>query len=200
VVGRVLVDMLVANTVARADDERRAELVGALARLPDPVARPMCTPRSAEAARVEQQPERVDPGKRSRGRRSRVVVDEEGEGDPLPLDEVGGVVTVAGPDHHDLGAEAPDFVVVLTQLRGVLPAEQSTEVAEEDQHDRPVLPIATQPVVDAGRVRQLDSSECPKIYGRQSRTWRRGDAGDATLEPWRHPSPEWTSPRPSSGP
>jgi len=165
VVGGVLVDMLVANATTRAEDKCRAELVGALARLRQPVARPVRTPRASEAARVEEQPERVDPAKGCRGRRVRVVVDENGERNPLLLDEVGGVAAVSRPNCHDLGAEAPDLVVVLTQLRGVLPAEQSAEVPEKDQHDGPILPVPTQPMGDTGRIIQLDGSESLKIHG-----------------------------------
>jgi len=54
---------------------------------------------------------------------------------------------------------------MVTQLRNVLPAEQSAEVTEKDQHDGPVLPVATEPVGNAGRVLQLDGSECLKIHG-----------------------------------
>jgi len=165
VVRGVLVDMLVAHSIPRSDHERRPELVGPLAGLADAVAGPMRPSRAAEAARVEQQPERIHPGQGRRDRRVGVVVDEHWEREVLLLDQIGCVGTVPGTDRHHLGAEAADLVVVLTQLRGVLPAEQSAEVAQEDQYDGPILPVVTEPMVLARGVLELDGSEGSEIHG-----------------------------------
>ena len=165
VVRGVLVDVFVAHSISRSDHERRPELIGPLAGLADPVAGPMRPPRAAEAAGVEQQPERVHLGQGRRDRRVGVVVDEHGEREVLLLDQIGCVGTVPGTDRHHLGAEAADLVVVLTQLRGVLPAEQSAEVAQEDQYDGPILPVVTEPMVLARGVLELDGSEGSEIHG-----------------------------------
>ena len=161
----VLVDMLVAHSIPRSDHERRPELVGPLAGLADAVAGPMRPSRATEAAGVEQQAERVHLGQGRRDRRVRIVVDEHGVGKVLLFDEIGRVGAVPGADRHHLGAEAADLVVVLTQLRGVLPAEQSAEVAQEDQYDGPILPVVTEPMVLARGVLELDGSEGSEIHG-----------------------------------
>ena len=59
---------------------------------------------------------------------------------------------VAGTDGDDVGTQTGDLFVALTQLRGMFAAVQSTEMSEEHQHDRPVVPQIAEPVRGAGRV------------------------------------------------
>jgi hypothetical protein len=81
-------------------------------------------------------------------------------------DEAGGVVLVAGADRDHLGASGPDLVVALTQLRGMLPAEQSAEMAQEDHDHRPLGPEIAQPVGCAGGVGELEVGEPAHVHER----------------------------------
>ena len=54
-------------------------------------------------------------------------------------------LALPGSDRDDLAAEGLDLVVALAQLRGVLAAEQSAEVSEEDQDHRPLGPEVAEP-------------------------------------------------------
>jgi hypothetical protein len=56
------------------------------------------------------------------------------------------VVGVAGADRHDFRALPCDVAVAVAQLRGVLAAQQSAEVAQEDQHDRTLSPVVAEAV------------------------------------------------------
>jgi hypothetical protein len=145
VVGAVVVDVLVADLFAGTDDERRPELGDPPSHLVDPVpgsARPLG---SLPAATVREQPEEPDaPNGRCPGGAG-VVVDQHGERDALVGDERGRVAHIARADSHDLGPPALDVVVDAPQLRGVLTAEESTEVAEEDQDHGPVRPEVAEP-------------------------------------------------------
>lgn len=72
------------------------------------------------------------------------LVDEEGEGDSGLLTESLGVVTPAQADGQDGGACFSYLLLVVTQLRDMLAAENSPIVAEEDDHRPRVLPIVAQ--------------------------------------------------------
>jgi len=61
-----------------------------------------------------------------------------------------GIATVAGPDSNNLGGLGLNGWVGIAQLRGVFSAEQSAEMAQENQHYRPALPELAQLVVGAG--------------------------------------------------
>src|SRR5580658_453705 len=52
-----------------------------------------------------------------------------------------------------------------TQLRGVLSAEQSAKVAEEDQDDRSVRPVVPESVRGIIRADELDLLQAFKIHG-----------------------------------
>ena len=163
-IGRVLINVRVAHLFAGPYDKRRAELVRTLPGLADPVAVPMGAPSPAEAPRIEEEPERVHSWDGCRAGGRGIVVDENGERDAIVLHEVGCISLVPGAHRDDLGPEPLDLFVVLTQLRGVLPAEQSAEVAEKDQHDRPVLPVSPEPMRLSGGVVQLDRGQRREIH------------------------------------
>jgi probable F420-dependent oxidoreductase len=80
------------------------------------------------------------------------------------LDEVAGLMGVPGPDRHYVTSPRPDLVVRVAQLRGVLPAQQSAEVTQEDEHRR----TGREPVCEArrhdGRVRQLELRERFEVH------------------------------------
>jgi hypothetical protein len=164
-VGGVGVDVLVAETLTRADHERRAELRDALARLVDPVAGLASAPGTREAARVEQAP-RARPLHRRGSSGAGVVVDEHREGHVLVGDEASRVPLITGADGDDLGAPPGDLVVVLTQLRSVLPAEQSAEVAQEDQDHRPFRPEVPEPLRLSGRIGEFEVRERAEVHER----------------------------------
>jgi hypothetical protein len=52
------------------------------------------------------------------------------------------------------------------QLRGVLAAVQSAEVAQEDEHERPRAPIVGEMVIRAVRPAQRERSECREVHVR----------------------------------
>jgi hypothetical protein len=62
-------------------------------------------------------------------------------------------------DHHDLGAGGADLVPAVAQLRDLLAAEQSAEVADEHEHDRALAPQIAQPNRALVCVAELDSGE-----------------------------------------
>ena len=164
-VGAVVVEVLVPDLRAGTDDERRPELRDAPPRLVDAVpgcARPLG---ARPAPPVREQPEEPDAANRRRPGGPGVVVDEHREGDVLVGDERGRVAHTPGSDGHDLAAPAPNLVVAAAQLRGVLAAEQSAEVAEEDQDHRPLGPeIAESPRLSSG-VGKLQVSQLREIHG-----------------------------------
>lgn len=139
-IGGVRVEMLVAHAVAWANDERRAELCDPSTRLVDPVPRLAGASRSRSTPAIEDELEEVHLA-HTRGAGSlTVVVDHNRERHVLLSHERGRVLLVPGPDGDDFAAEALDLVVALAQLRGVLTAEQSPEVAKEHEDDRPLRP------------------------------------------------------------
>ena len=86
-----------------------------------------------------------------------LLVDQEREGDAGFLAENTGVVTVPKPDGREARALFPEGLLVLAQLRDVLPAEDSTVVAEEDEDRGTLLPQRAEPDLLAFRVGQDDS-------------------------------------------
>jgi predicted HD phosphohydrolase len=165
-VGAVVVDVLVEELLAGSDDERRAELRHASSRIVDPVtggARPLG---SLPATPVGQQPEEPDPSNRRRSGGTGVVVDQHGERHALVGDERSGVTHAAGADGHDLRAPAPDLVVAAPQLRGVLAAEQSAEMPQEDQDHRPIGPEIAESTRLSRRVGKLQVSQLAEIHRR----------------------------------
>ena len=93
-----------------------------------------------------EQPAERDASDRGGARAPTVVVDEDEKRDAFLPHEGGCVAAVSGADRHDIGTRRQDLVISLAQLRGVLAAEQSAEVAEEDQDHDPFLPVATEAV------------------------------------------------------
>ena len=94
-----------------------------------------------------------------------MVVDEHGERDPLLGHERGGVAAIPGADGDDLAPAVPDAGVAVAQLRDMLPAEQSAEVAEEHERDRPVGPVVPEPVAGTLGVFELDVRERLPVHG-----------------------------------
>src|SRR5260370_19755227 len=125
--------MRVAHVGPRADDKGCAELGDALAALSDAVAVAAGLKRAFETARIEKQGGEVDLPDRRGPRRRSGVVDKDGEGHLLIGDEGLRIADIARADRHYLGAGALDPVVGASQLRGMLSAEQSAEMAQEDQ-------------------------------------------------------------------
>jgi hypothetical protein len=78
---------------------------------------------------------------------------------------VGRVNNVAGADGNHFGALGCDLVVSLAQLRRVLSAEQSAEVPQEDENDRPVRPQVSEPVPVPARISQLDLFQGANVHG-----------------------------------
>jgi len=159
----VAVEVLVANPIAGADHEGRPDLPYALARLVDVVSTLRRFPSRLPRARV-QQLEPVERSQRRRLRSSRRIVDEDQVRDLLVADERFGIAAITRSDRDDVSAQTGDLVVVLAQLRGVFAAVQSTEMAEEHQDDRPVVPEITEPVRLSGRVDQRRVGEGDEIH------------------------------------
>jgi hypothetical protein len=72
-----------------------------------------------------------------------VVVDEHRERHLLLLDKRRRVSLITGPDRDEFSSRILDVLIVLAQLRGVLTAEQSTEMSQEGHDDRLVRPVVT---------------------------------------------------------
>jgi predicted HD phosphohydrolase len=166
VVGAVVVEVFVADLLAGTDDERGPELGDSSSRLVDPVPGGASPLGSLAAAPVREEPEESDAPNGSRPGGAGVVVDQHGERDALVGDERSRVAHAAGADGHDLPTPAPDLVVAAPQLRGVLAAEQSAEVPEEDQDDRPIGPEVAESPRLSRRVRKLQVSQLPEIHHR----------------------------------
>jgi len=76
------------------------------------------------------------------------------------LTEVLGEARVAVADDHDLDPPFAPLLDRVAQLRDLLTAEESAEVAQEDQHHRAILPIISQPDALLGSaLDQLDRCE-----------------------------------------
>ena len=131
--------MLIPKDVARADHERRADLLYPLARLVDVVSTLRRRPSGLPRARAHQL-EPVERLQGCRGRGNSIIVDQYEVRDLLIGDEGLGITTVTRPDCDNLGAEFRDLLVSLAQLRGMLAAVQSAEMSEEHQHDWLVPP------------------------------------------------------------
>ena len=153
------------HDVARSDDERRAELERPLAGLVDPVS---CAPRANRCTvrfRAEDLP-RV-PTLDTRGARSvGVVVDENRERDVLLLHELASMQLVPGADREDLRTARSDLLISVAHLRGVLPAVQSAEVAEENEDDRTIRPVVPEAMILAVGAGQDEIGQSVDVHGR----------------------------------
>jgi predicted HD phosphohydrolase len=165
-VGAVVVNVLVVDLFSRSDDEGRPELGHPSSHLVDPVTRGARPLRSLPAAAVREEPEEPDPPNGRRPRGAGVVVDQHGERDVLVRDERGRVAHAAGADGHDLRAPPSDLVVAAPQLRGVLAAEESAEMPQEDQDHRPIGPEIAEPPRLSRRVGKLQVSQLAEIHPR----------------------------------
>ncbi len=113
-------------------------------------------------------------------RGDRVVVDEHEERDLLVLGERFGVTLVAGADRDDVAARGLDVVVAVAQLHRVLTAVQATEVAQEHEHDRLVVPEVAEPVLGAGGVGERGVGKRGEIH--DGKPTYRGSAGSGARQ------------------
>ena len=174
-VGAVRVEVFVAHSIACADHERRPDLRNTLARLVDVVAPFGCLARGFPGARV-QEPEPVEGPHRRGARGGRVVVDQNEIRDLFLAHERLCIAPITRADRDDLGSERSDFVVTVTQLRGMFAAMQSTEMAEEHQNGWLVAPQVTQPMCHAGAVDKRNVGEGGQVHDRG------GYSGDTFVE------------------
>ena len=123
----------------RTYDEGRAELVHALAGFADVKATLHCAQRSRIGARVKEL-QKVYACNARRPSGSAVIVYQHGVRNLVVLDEGARIDRIPRADHDHFGAELADLVVAVAQLRGVLPAQQSTEVTQEHQDHRLICP------------------------------------------------------------
>ena len=163
-VGRVLIDVLVADRRAGADHKRPPQLGDPPTALLHPEASSISPDSARHASRVKEQRKEANAADRRCSGRRRVVIDEHWERDPLLGDERAGVSLVTGPDGDDLRAGRRDRVVMLTQLRGVLPAEQSAEVAEENEDGGAGGPVVAEPVGRPIGPHELDIFEASEVH------------------------------------
>jgi hypothetical protein len=63
------------------------------------------------------------------------------------------------PDNDELGTPSANLVDPVAQLRDLLTTEQSAEVADEDEHDRLLLPERFQTYTHSLPIRELDPGE-----------------------------------------
>jgi hypothetical protein len=164
VVCGVRVAMLVAKRAARAYDERCAELIDAFRRRePDSVTGAPGAYGFSERRRMEE-PQGPDALDRS-GLRGRCVgVEEDRVRELVVLDEPAREIGIARSDRHELGAPAPDLVVAVAQLRGVLAAMESAEVAQEDENDGLLRPEIAEPPGRAIGVGEREGLEVARIH------------------------------------
>ena len=158
-----LVDVFVPDRVAGPDDEGRPELEHTLPGHVDLVPAPPGADRCAVGLRAEHVP--CAAALHAGGpRRDGIVVDEYGERDALLLDEVARVACVTGSDRDDLGSGGEDLCTGVAQLRCVLAAVQSPEVAQEDENDRSVCPVIAETMLLAIRAGEGRSRKSPEIH------------------------------------
>ena len=165
-IGNVAVHVLVADHVAGPDHEGRAELL-----------RPFAEPVLSLPGRGCLE----DPGRRLRSgelvpapvakrcdlRRVAVFIEEHREVDLLVIDEGARVAGVSGADRNDLRTLLIDLLVMPTQLRSVVPAMQSAEVAQEDQHDGSLGPVVAEAMLIAVGIFQHEAGQGFEIHARQ---------------------------------
>ena len=163
-VSGVRVNVRVAHVGPRADDEGCAELGDARAALSDAVPVATGLKRAFDTARVEQQGGEVHLPDRRGSCRGSGVVDEDRERDLLIGDEGLRIADVARADGHHLSAGARDVLVGAPQLRGMLSAEQSAEMAQEDQDHRALRPELTEPVPSTVGAGQLNLFQALEIH------------------------------------
>jgi hypothetical protein len=128
VVRGVSIHVLIEKRRARPNHIRGAELGDPFSALVDPESGPMRPASPSERLAIEQEPGK---GHRLNGSGScghSVIVDKDGKGDPLLLDERRSVPFVTRADGNDVGMLVSDLLIVLTQLRGMLTAQQSAEM------------------------------------------------------------------------
>ena len=155
----VLVEVLVDQPIARTDGERCPELRDATAGLVHAVSGSTGPPSARPTPAVEHELEEVRRCQLRDASSDRTVVDEHGEWHVLLRYERGGVGHIPRADGDNLGPAIPDLVVSLAQLRSMLSAEQSAEMAQEHDDDRPLGPEVAESARRAGCVTECDRTE-----------------------------------------
>ena len=155
--GEVL-EVLVQKLVARSDHQGRPELHGA----PSYVALPVPFQCGASAGDDLPRPHQRAHGEGVRTHQAcslSIFIEKHFEGNRLVLDEGFGVATTASPDSRHVGAGVENLLISLADLTGPFPAGESTEVTQEENHPRILLPPIPQSVLDPLRIDQPLISE-----------------------------------------
>lgn len=147
----VAVHVLVPHYIARPDDERRPELLRSFPDLVLTLSR-RGGPESAGHGPGSGELHPAPAAERCDLRGLTVFIEEDRKRYLLVVDEGARVAGVARADRNDLGTVLLDLLVMLTQLRSVVPTMQSPEVPQEDQHDWSLGPEIAEPVLLAVHV------------------------------------------------
>lgn len=144
------------------EDQDPAELPGIALAVGLACAGTARAPGRQEDARIEHpQPGAVQTGGSVR---TQGWIDEERAGHPDGVAERGRLPGLAVPDHDDGGAECAYFRLQLAQLCGLLAAEDSAEMAHEEEHDDATLQERGQRRRSSCRVEDRDAIEARQIH------------------------------------
>jgi len=157
--------MGVVNLGTRTEHERGPELRHALAGLLDAIPIPP-RPATVTPGAGSYQGERPRASDRSGLRGQGIVVNQHAERDVLVRDERLRVPDISRADGHNIGAPAPNLVIVTTQLRGVGPAVESAEMAKEDEDDGRAIPKVAESHRDPTGIGELELAERSKVHMR----------------------------------
>ena len=141
----------------------------------------MGIPSSSEAAWIEQQSSRVDVSDCSGAGRGGVVVDQNREWNLFICCERPRVCNISGAHGDDVGSRSSDLWVGAAQLRSMLAAEQSAEVAEKCHDDRALRPEVAEPMAGTVNPTQFDLLEFDQVHGCHDATFQWMGDGCPTL-------------------
>lgn len=163
-IGAIGIEVFVANPAAGTDYECGTDLLDSRSGLVDVM--PPLGGRSGRlpCARMKQ----LKPRERSHGGCTRcgsIIVNEHEERNSLLIDKGGGVTLVTGTDGDDSSTEFGNLVVVVAQLRGVLSAVQSTEVAKEHHHNGLIEPEIPKLVRHSRTIGQRERRKRVDVHG-----------------------------------
>lgn len=91
--------------------------------------------------------------------RQALLVDQKRKGDPGFFPEEARIIAVAQADGRQVGAQSLKFLFAFAQLRGVLAAEDSTVMAQENDDRGLPLPQGAQTSLAPAGIRQRDRRE-----------------------------------------
>jgi|GEM_PF-2193599 len=144
--------------ISRTEDEASAELEGVLSRSVLPVARSARLLSGSGVVTAENMQQRSRP-EACRAIGLPPLVNQERESDAGLLAKEARIVPVAQPDGSQARALLLEFPLVRAQLRGVLPAEHSAVMAEEDHNCGSISPQRAEPDVVAIEIGQNDARQ-----------------------------------------